>query len=55
MVDDGVRRSAEELRDMSARLKLLAQQTRSFETRNRLLELAERFERRAGRLETPGP
>jgi hypothetical protein len=55
MVDDAERRSAEDLRDIAAKLKLLAERTRSFEARNKLLEFAEHFERMARRLEMPGP
>ncbi|HTV90184.1 MAG TPA: hypothetical protein VME41_14315 [Stellaceae bacterium] len=51
MVDDEVQRSAEELRDTAARLRLLAQQTRSAATRTELLDLAERFERMAARID----
>lgn len=47
MVDDELRRSAEELRDTAAKLKLLAQRTRSLEARDGLLDLAKRFERMA--------
>jgi hypothetical protein len=54
MVDDEVRRSADELRETAAKLKLLAQQTRSFEARDGLLDLAERFERMARRIDGGG-
>jgi hypothetical protein len=47
MVDDEVWRSAEELRDTAAKLKLLARRTRSIDARDGLLDLAERFERMA--------
>ena len=47
MVDDELRRSAEELRDTAGRLKLLAQRTCSTHVRDGLIELAERFERMA--------
>lgn len=46
MVDDEVDRGAE-LREMAAKLRLLAGQTRSREARAALLDLAERFEARA--------
>ena len=44
MVDDEVRRGLDQLHDTAAKLKLLAQQTRSTEARRGLLALAERFE-----------
>jgi hypothetical protein len=47
MVDDEIHRSAEELRDTAAKLKLLARRTRSLDARDGLLDLAERFERMA--------
>ena len=47
MVDDEIHRSAEELRDTAAKLKLLARRTRSLDARGGLLDLAERFERMA--------
>jgi chorismate-pyruvate lyase len=47
MVDDEVRRSAEELRSTAEKLKLLARRTRSIHARDGLLALAERFERMA--------
>ena len=47
MVDDEIRRSAEELRDTAERLKALAQRTRSIHARDGLLDLAERFEKMA--------
>ena len=58
MVDDEVQRSADELRDTAAKLRVLARQTRSAEAHQGLLELAERFERMARRIdgaEPPGP
>ena len=51
MVDDEVQRSAEELRDTAAKLRLLAQQTRSPAARTELLDLAGRFERMASRVD----
>ena len=51
MVDDEVQRSAEELRDTAAKLRLLAHQTRSAEASEALLDLAERFERMANRID----
>ena len=51
MVDDDVQRSAEELRDTAVKLRRLAQQTRSAEARGGLLELADRFEEMAARIE----
>ena len=48
MVDDEIRRGADELRAMAARLRLLAQQTRSAEVRDGLLDLADRFDGMAG-------
>jgi hypothetical protein len=47
MAEDGIHRGAEELRDTAAKLKLLAQRTRSLDVRDGLLDLAERFERMA--------
>ncbi|MGD9617627.1 MAG: hypothetical protein AB7H90_21280 [Alphaproteobacteria bacterium] len=47
MVDDEIRRSADELRDTAEKLKLLARRTRSIYARDGLLDLAERFERLA--------
>lgn len=55
MVDDEVQRSAEELRETAARLRLLVQQTRSATTRAELLDLAERFERMAARIDGRNP
>jgi len=43
MVDDEIQR-AQELRQVAARLTLLAQQTRSPDPRRELLDLAERFD-----------
>jgi hypothetical protein len=51
MVDDDVQRSAEELRDTATKLRRLARQTRSHETREGLLDLAARFEEMARRLD----
>jgi hypothetical protein len=51
MVDDDVQRSAEELRDTAVKLRRLARQTRSAEARGGLLDLAERFEAMAGRID----
>lgn len=51
MVDDEVQRSAAELRETAAKLRLLAQQTRSLEARRGLLALAERFEGLAARVD----
>ena len=47
MVDDELRRSAEELRDTAGKLRALARRTRSTHAREGLLDLAERFERMA--------
>ena len=47
MVDEDLERRARELRDIAARLRRLAQQTRSPDPRRELLDLAERFEQRA--------
>lgn len=55
MVDDELRRSAEELRDTAEKLKLLAQRTRSTEARDGLLDLAARFERMARCMEGACP
>ncbi len=55
MVDEDVQRSAEELRDTAAKLRQLARQTRSPNTRLELLNLAERFERMATQLDGGGP
>jgi len=55
MVDDELRRSAEELRDTAAQLKLLAQRTRSTHARDGLLDLAERFERMASCVDGASP
>jgi hypothetical protein len=51
MVDDDVRRSAEELRGTAAKLRRLARRTRSAEAREGLLDLAVRFEAMAGRID----
>ena len=55
MVDDELRRSAEELRDTAAKLKLLAQRTRSTHARDSLIDLAERFERMARCMDGASP
>jgi hypothetical protein len=55
MVDDELRRSAGELRDTATKLKLLAQRTRSIDTRDGLLTLAERFERMARCMDGASP
>lgn len=59
MVDDELhRRSAEELRETAAKLRLLARQTRSADAHQGLLDLAERFERLAATIdgrEAPEP
>jgi hypothetical protein len=55
MVDDAIQRSAEELRDTAARLRQLASQTRSGDARAGLLDLAERFELLAARLDLDRP
>ena len=47
MLHEDLERRAEELRDIAARLKRLAQQTRSPDPRRELLNLAERFEKMA--------
>ena len=51
MVDEEIRRSADELRDTAAKLRLLARQTRSPDARTGLLDLAERFERLAAKID----
>ena len=55
MVGDDVQRSADELRDTAAKLRVLARQTRSGEARRGLLELAERFEGMARRIDGDDP
>jgi hypothetical protein len=55
MVDGEVQRSADELRDTAAKLRLLAQQTRSAEARRALIGLAERFEGTARQIDGSGP
>jgi hypothetical protein len=50
MVNDELRRGADEWREIAAKLRLLARQTRSIEARGGLLELAERFEELARRI-----
>jgi hypothetical protein len=58
MVDEDLERRAKELRDIAARLRRLAQQTRSPDPRRELLDLAERFENLAQTLAgdgSPGP
>ena len=47
MVDEDLERRAEELREIAARLRRLAQQTRSPDPRRELLNLADRFEKMA--------
>lgn len=47
MVDEDLERRAEELRNIAARLRRLAQQTRSPDPRRELLDLAGRFEKMA--------
>ena len=54
MVDDAEQRSAEELRDVAVKLRRLAQQTRSADGREGLLDLARRFEELAGRIDGRG-
>ena len=53
MVGDDLQR-ADELRDTAAKLRLLARQTRSPEAQRGLLDLAERFEGMARRLDDGG-
>ena len=55
MVDDEVRRGAEELRNTAAKLRLLARQTRSAAAQEGLIDLAERFERMARRIDDGDP
>jgi hypothetical protein len=55
MVDDELPRSAHELRDTAAKLKLLAQRTRSTYARDGLLDLAERFEHMARCMDGASP
>jgi hypothetical protein len=55
MVDDAEQRSAEELRDVAAKLRSLARQTRSVDGRDGLLDLARRFEEMAGRIDGHRP
>ena len=55
MVGDEVQRSADELRETAAKLRGLAQQTRSAEAHQGLLELAERFEGMARRIDGGNP
>ena len=50
MVDDEVQRSAGELFDTAAKLRALARRTRSAEACEGLLDLADRFERMARRI-----
>ena len=50
MVDDDLRR-AKEFRETAAKLRLLARQVQSPDTRRDLLELAERFEGMAQRID----
>jgi len=51
LVDDEVQRGADELRETAAKLRLLARQTRSYEARQALLDLADRFDRMAASLD----
>jgi hypothetical protein len=53
MVGDELRR-AQEFRDTAAKLRALARQVSSHETRGHILELAERFERMAGEMDGGG-
>jgi hypothetical protein len=55
MVGDEVQRSADELRETAAKLRVLAQQTRSVEAHQGLLDLAERFEGMARRIDGGNP
>lgn len=55
MVDEDLERRAEELRDIAARLRRLAQQTQSPDPRRELMNLAERFEKMARSLAGGGP
>ena len=55
MVDDDIRRNAEELRDTAEKLKMLARQTRSIDARDGLLDLAGRFERMARCIDSAPP
>lgn len=50
MVDEDLQRTSEELRDTAQKLRRLATQTRSPDTRRELLGLAQRFDRLAARL-----
>ena len=52
MVDEDAQRSAQEYRDTATKLRLLARQVRSYEARQDLLELAERFDRLASNRES---
>lgn len=54
MVDDDVER-AQELRDTAAKLRALARQTRSVIARSDLLEMADRFDDLAARIDRGGP
>jgi hypothetical protein len=51
MVGDEVQRSADELRETATKLRALARQTRSAEAHQALLDLAERFEVMARRID----
>ena len=55
MVHDELRRNIYELRDTAAKLKLLAQRTRSTYARAGLLDLAEQFERMARCVDSASP
>ena len=54
MVDEGVERRAQELREVAAKLRLLAQQTRSSDARRQLTDLADRFDQMATEMDPPG-
>ena len=54
MVDDDLRR-AKEFRDTAARLRVLARQVQSPDARRDLLDLAQRFERMAQRIDPDDP
>jgi len=54
MVDDDLRR-AKEFRDTAGRLRQLARQVQSPDARRDLVELAERFERMARRIDPDNP
>ena len=54
MVDDDLRR-AKEFRDTAGKLRQLARQVQSPDARRDLLELAERFDRMATRIDPDNP